>query len=259
METTKSVDFLERLHRKRMKSIGIDNRKGNKLPLTILVDTSGTMSYNNNIDKLNKGLQDFHQALLSDEKVCDHVDVSVISFGKGGVNLEVDFDDIRKQTFPVFEAGDNTPLCPAINLAIDNIEDQIDIYQDKSIVSHPPVMVIMTDGEPSTMDYDKEGYPIPLTKKHKEYIQAKSKFDRFVNITNMNVYTIAMGDHIKDTYFLERFSTGRANVKKLEDTNILEFFKVLSQSVTALTKSVPNQKSMLHMEEVNIFDQFTKK
>ena len=192
------TSLLERMNRKDMREKAMENRRSKKIPFTILVDTSGTMQHNDNIGKVNRGLRSFYDVMREDSKLCDALDISIVTFGKDGVQLAVDFDDIRNQHLPTFEAAHNTPLCEALTLAIDNIEDQIDVYQSLGIGSTQPIMLIMTDGEPSQLDYSPEGDPIKLQKTDLEFIEVKKKFDYFAKLTHMETHIIAMGHEFDD-------------------------------------------------------------
>ncbi|MCP8970630.1 vWA domain-containing protein [Ectobacillus ponti] len=259
--------FLERIDRQKMKIASLVDRRSKKIPFVILVDVSGSMSANDNISKVNRGLRAFYDVLLEDSKVCESLDLSIIAFGgEERVQLAVDFNDIRKQELPVFEAYGNTPLCTAIVTALDNIEDQIDAYQAVGIVNTKPIMLIMTDGEPSRYEYvelyeNGEEYleADPLRKTDKEFLEAKAKFDRFHKMTGMDVHIVALGDQVKDLYFLQQFATGPNSIKRLEDTDILAFFKHLTVTVGSLPAAYdanPNHKNPF--EVLDVFEGFKK-
>jgi len=240
--------LIERLQRKKAKSVSLENRRGHKLPFCLLVDTSGSMEHNDNIGKLNSGIRSFFNELLADSAVRDHIEVSIVSFGKDGIRVELDFDDIANQQVPTFKQGGSTPLCPAVMTAIDLLEDQIDLYNTKGIISHPPVLVIMTDGEPTTLEYDANGVPIRLTPEMDDFKKAKAKFDRFKSLTKMTSYSIGVGDEIENPFFLEQFAGSPDHVRKLDDANIVAFFQMLSRSASVLSKSVPKQGGSLEVE-----------
>ena len=66
--------------------------------------------------------------------------------------------------------------------------------------------------------------------------------------------------HLKDLFFLEQFSTNEKSIKRLEDTNILAFFKHLTQSVSAIPKAVNSMNNqVLNFGEVDIFNEIKKK
>lgn len=248
-----------------MKLASLENRRSKKIPFVMVIDISGSMELNENISKVNRGLQAFYDVLLEDPKICDSLDLSIVTFGgEERVQLAVDFNDIRKQTVPVFEAYGNTPLCPAILMALDNIEDQIDAYQSIGISNTKPIMLIMTDGEPSRYEYTElvengEEYLVadPLQKTDKEFLEAKSKFDRFRKMTDMEVHIVALGNQVEDLYFLKQFSTGRNSVKRLEDTDILSFFKHLTVSVRSLPAAYDSNPDNPNPFQVfDVFDGF---
>lgn len=107
-------ELMKTIERIKKKSESLSSRKGTKLPICILVDTSSSMNTNENITRLNEGLTIYRQQLLEDPKTCDHIEVAIVEFGNGGTRLAVDFEDLREQRFPVFSAAGITPLCEAI-------------------------------------------------------------------------------------------------------------------------------------------------
>lgn len=259
--------LMERVNRKKMKLASLENRRSKKIPFVIVIDISGSMELNGNIDKVNRGLQSFYDVLQEDERICDSLDLSIVTFGgEERIQLAVDFDDIRNQSVPSFEAYGNTPLCPAIMMALDNIEDQIDAYHSIGITNTKPIMLIMTDGEPSRYEYtdlieDGEEYLVadPLQKTDREFTEAKAKFDRFHKMTDMEVHIVALGDNVRDLYFLRQFSTSPNSIKRLEDTDILAFFKHLTVSVGSLPDAYDANSDNANLFQVfDLFDCFKK-
>lgn len=240
---------MRKLEKINMKKKGLQNRLGAKLPLCILVDTSGSMKKNNNIDKLNEGLNIYRQQMLLDKVACDHIEIALISFGNGGTNLAVDFEDIKDQKFPVFTADEGTPMCEAINLGLDTLEEQMKIYAEEGISNHPPHLIIMTDGYPTASgQYDSEGYAIPLEKDSLELKRTLVKFEKFK--AEYNLVSIGVGVELDDRYYLDLFASSPENVLKMGDEeNIVEFFKLLSKSSSVLSRAVPNPNNKIELKK----------
>ncbi|WP_078543654.1 vWA domain-containing protein [Litchfieldia alkalitelluris] len=253
---THQMTLMERMNRKELKEAGIRN-KGHKLPLMLVLDTSGSMLHNNNIDKLNRGVQSFYNEILEDPIVREHLHVSLVTFGEGGVQVATDFGNPAEQEIPVLKAGGSSPLCTAIMTGLDLLEDQIDIYNNFGITSHPPVMIILTDGEPTTMEYDERGVPILVTKDTPEFLVTKKRFNYFHTAMRLSSYSIFFGDDVENTYFLHQFATAKSNVQKLDEVNIIKFFKMLGKSSSALTKAIPGTGFSLDMS-FNIFEEIAE-
>jgi len=250
------MTLIERMNRKGLKEAGMRN-KSHKLPLLLVLDTSGSMQHNNNIDKLNNGVQSFYKEILADPIVREHLHVCLVTFGEGGVQVASDFGNPAEQEIPTLKAGGSSPLCTAIMTGLDLLEDQIDIYNNKGITSHPPVMIILTDGEPTTMEYDKNGVPILVTKDTPDFKVTKKRFNYFNTAMRLTSYSIYFGDDVEDTYFLHQFATGKNHVQKLDEVNIIKFFKMLGKSASALTKAIPGAGFSLEME-YDIFKEIGK-
>lgn len=123
------------------------------------------------------------------------------------------------------------------------------IYSSQGIVSHPPHLIIMTDGEPTLSNrVDEDGYGIPLQKTDKEFLDTLEKFNEFKAEQGLVSISIGVGDGIQNSFFLEQFASVPQNVLKMADQdNIVEFFKLLSRSTSVLTRAIPNPESRLDL------------
>ena len=247
----------ERMNRKLLKDTNMRN-KSHKLPLILILDTSGSMKHNDNIGKLNDGVQSFYREILADSITQQHLEVCLITFGEGGVKSVLDFGNPAQQQVPVLQAGGSSPLCTAITMGLDLLEDQIDIYNGKGIASHPPVMVILTDGEPTTTGYDERGVPIMVTKDTSDFKITKEHYNYFKKNMKLASHSIYFGDEIENTFFLYEFASSAENVKKLDEINIIKFFKILGKSASALTKAAPGMGNSLEID-VDLFEEIAAK
>lgn len=230
----------------------IEKSRGAKVPVVILVDTSGSMNENNNINKLNEGLDVYFKQMKADPTVQDHIDIAIISFGYNEVQLAVNFAHIKDQRLPIFTAGGGTPMCEAITLGLDILEDQIEVYNDKGVPFHPPHMIIMTDGMPSLSGvYDSQNRAIELKPTDDEFIRTHATFSRFMDNYNLVSITIGVGERIPNPFFLQKFASKPENVLKLDERNIVEFFKLLSKSTSVLSRSVPSSSNSLDFEKAD--------
>jgi len=243
--------LIEKFERLQAMKTSLESRRGTKLPICILVDTSGSMNEHDNIGKLNEGLATYFEQMLADSTAVDHIEIAIISFGHNDVSLDVDFEDIRKQKLPVFTAGSATPMCGAIMMGLDLLEERMNMYQKVGITSHPPHMIIMTDGMPSITGVVENGYAVHLPKDHPEFLNTLSKFNYYKDNYNLVSITVAVGDGVQDPFFLQKFASKPTNVLKMDDTNIVEFFKLLSKSTSVLSRSVPNPNNSIEFEKTD--------
>jgi len=253
----KKLTLTEKFERLETQTNGLYNRQGTKVPVVILADTSGSMNDENQngkrkIDNLNEGIVEYFKNMLDDSSIQDHIDIAIIEFGYNEVELSVDFAHLKDQRVPVFKAGGGTPMCEAITLGLDILEMQLEIYQSTGIPFHPPHLIIMTDGMPSQSGkYDANNVAIPLEKTDQEFIRTKEVFDTFKEDYNLVSITVGIGDKIHTPYFLEQFASKPTNVLKLDDHNIVEFFKLLSRSTSILSRSLPSVGNVMEFEKVD--------
>ena len=253
----KKLTLTERFERIESQTAGLYERQGTKVHVVILADTSGSMKETNKngkrkIDSLNEGLVEYFKNMLEDSTVQDHIDIAIIEFGYNEVNLSVDFAHLKQQQVPVFKAGGGTPMCEAITLGLDILESQLEIYQSTGIPFHPPHLIIMTDGIPSQSGkYDANNVAINLQPTDEEFIRTKELFDKFQTECNLVSISVGIGDDIETPFFLESFASKPSNVLKLDDHNIVEFFKLLSRSTSILSRSFPSVENAMEFEKVD--------
>lgn len=90
---------------------------------TVVLDTSGSM-HGEPIEQLNLGLQQFLQAVHSDEVSACSVDISVITVGDQ-VREELPFTSaLNVEGCEHFSASGTTPLGAAVDLALDNLPNR---------------------------------------------------------------------------------------------------------------------------------------
>ncbi|MBF0344859.1 MAG: VWA domain-containing protein [Nitrospirae bacterium] len=132
-------------------AIGIANPQHPHCATILVLDTSGSMA-GGNIKQLNEGLKSFKEDVLSDELARKRVDLAIISFGEG-VNIVSDFSSAETMPDVALEASGSTPMGDALLMAMDMIEQRKRDYKDKGIDYYRPWIFMITDGEPTDMDY----------------------------------------------------------------------------------------------------------
>lgn len=252
----KEMSMIDRFNVKEMNATRIINT-AYKLPIVFLLDTSGSMEYNNNIQRLNDGVNEFYKTILQDEEARQYVDVCVVNFGAGGAQIHSSFGDPTLHQEVNFKPGGSSPLCSGMLMGLTLLEDQIDLYNEKSMLSHPPIIITLTDGEPTTEDYNN-GYPVMLTKDMNDYKVTKKRFDFYKDVLKLDAYTIFFGDDVEDRFFLEQFASHKDNVRKIDDINIQSFFQQLARSTSLLSKTAPTGESQFVMD-YDIFEEINKK
>jgi len=119
-----------------------------RCPCVLLLDTSASMN-GQPIDALNQGLRIFQTDLLQDDLARRRVEVAIITFGNGGVQVVQPFVTANQFEAPTLTANSNTPMGAAINLALDMLHARKVLYQENSIPYYRPWVFMITDGTPT--------------------------------------------------------------------------------------------------------------
>lgn len=187
-----------------------------RVPVCLVLDTSGSMA-GDKIEELNKGIEIFYDAVMGSEEAKYSVDLSIVSFGKNGVNTVLDFDMITNQILPQLEADNLTPMGEGIKSALNILDKRKEEYKKYGNEYYQPWMVLMTDGYPTD-----------------EYKGVAVEVSNRVNQKKLSIFPIAIGD--ADISVIEEFSPKRKALR-LKGLNFVEFFEWLSQSVVSLSNS----------------------
>ena len=198
-----------------------------RVAVCMALDSSGSMC-GEKIEELNRGIEAFYNSVMSCEESKFSVDLSIVSFGNGGVKKMLDFDMITNQTMPRLSANNMTPMGEGVNMALDILEDRKNQYKASGNDYYQPWMVLMTDGY-ATDD-------INFAVKRTQNLVAENK---------LTVFPIAIGD--AEISGIEKFSPKRKPLR-LKGLNFVEFFQWLSRSVIELSKSTSEEDVKLDTE-----------
>ncbi|GAA4451180.1 vWA domain-containing protein [Phytohabitans houttuyneae] len=138
-----------------------------RLLLTLVVDTSGSMSQNGAIDQLNSALQTWRTELQRDDALRRTGEIALVTFGKdhvvavdpsgrsGGQAVEP-FVPITDFNPPKLEAGGLTPMVEALQYALQIIAARKETLRAGGVpLAYRPIMHLITDGVPT----DESGQP----------------------------------------------------------------------------------------------------
>ena len=201
-----------------------------RVPVCLALDTSGSMA-GEKIEELNRGIEAFYNSVMSSEEARFSVDLSIVSFGKGGVNKILNFDMITNQVLPRLEADDLTPMGEGIREALNMLENRKTEYKTYGNQYYQPWLVIMTDGFPTD-----------------DYKGIAQEVSNRVLSKKLSVFPIAIGD--ADTNIIEEFSPKRRALR-LKGLNFVEFFEWLSQSVVSLSQSNSEQEFRMNTDALS--------
>jgi uncharacterized protein YegL len=198
-----------------------------RLSVALLLDTSGSMLFDNRIGELNEGVKLFFQSILDDEVTKYSVEVSIITFGRVVTKL-LDFANIERQVVDfksntplvVKNSNDGTPMGEAVELAIQLLTERKEEYRSSGVEYYQPWLVLMTDGQ-STDCINK----------------ATTITSQMVKEEKLSIFPIAIGAGA-NLVELSRFSPQRQPLK-LKGLNFREFFEWLKESAKSTSQSTP--------------------
>lgn len=102
------------------------------------------------LDTLQKGIQQFYDAIFEDENARYAAEISIVTFDDEARMVtdfsRVEYDDVR-ESIPNLDTHDRTALGAGVNLALDLLEKRKQEYKQKGVDYFQPWLVIMTDGE----------------------------------------------------------------------------------------------------------------
>lgn len=214
-------------------------RQAKPLPVILLLDTSGSMTVDNNIGTMNQAvremLRDFQKAATSEVGIS----VAIITFGKNtGIYKELtDVGEIDIASINM-DAYGMTPMGEAIKIAKNLVEDHDKIPSR----SYRPTIVLVSDGEPN------DSWEKPLESLINDGRSAKC-------------YRMAMGigaGQSGPAYdVLRKFVSNEEQVFTANDAGeISKFFQYVTMSTTGRTSSanpnvVPKRDSIIGAQEPN--------
>jgi uncharacterized protein YegL len=122
-----------------------------KIPICLVLDTSGSMTKGNNIKTLNDNLQGFLSFVRDNPKSRRIADISIVKMG-GGVEVFTEYESIDNIRFDTpFDAYGNTPMGEAMDVALDLLLQRREYYRNNEIEHYKPIILLMSDGFPTDM------------------------------------------------------------------------------------------------------------
>ena len=216
-------------------SIRVDDLVENptpRVPVTLCLDTSGSMSIGGKIRELVEGVNLFYDAIDDDDDAHDAAEVSIVEFSNKA-SLIQDFASIeRLQRIDSIDATGGTALGEGVNLALDTLEARKSVYSNAGVLYYQPWLVLMTDGQPN-------GSPSELER-------AVQRVTELASQKKLTVFPIGIGADA-DMAVLARFSPNRPPLR-LRGLSFKEFFEWLSKSVSRVSRSTPGDTVKLDLE-----------
>lgn len=205
-----------------------------RVPICLCLDVSASMM-GNPINELNRGVKLFYDSIKNDEIASYSAEISIVTFGKNGVECIADFLSMCiSPDPPILTANGLTPMGEAVNMALDLLEQRKQAYKIAGVDYYQPWLVLMTDGIPNG--------------KASELSRAIARTADLVNNRKLTVFPIGIGNDA-DMGVLARFSPKRVPLR-LQGLKFCEFFAWLSKSVSTTSQSIPGESIKLDLEGI---------
>ncbi len=188
-----------------------------------LLDTSGSMSSNDAIGKLNAGLRTFKEQTMNDTSFDEHtkacIDVALVSFGPEVV-VQQEFTPVSSMIPPTLVANGGTPMGAAIDKALNMITEQKARYNELGTPYFRPWIFCITDGGPNDSFAS-------AAQRLKEMEDATKVLGYCVGVANFDRHTMA-----------SIFNPER--IYELDNLNFPALFKFVSSSLSTVRNSDPS-------------------
>lgn len=187
-----------------------------KVPICLLLDVSGSMcnydgSNKTKIEEINDNVKTFLEFVKNDPRASKISEICIITFGDV-VKVVQDYSDIANINIPKFTAHGGTPLGGAVEKAIELLSKRRQYYRDNNIEHFKPILLLMTDGEPTD-----------------NYYASAKNFSERVNKKEFKVFPVGMGKSFNCS-ILNQFSP-LLPPKQISKTEEFEkLFNLLSES-----------------------------
>jgi uncharacterized protein YegL len=177
------------------------------------------------IQELNRSLGEFKSALAKDAQASARVEVAVITFGEGGVQVAQEFVAAGDFQPPALQAGGLTPLGDALNQALDLVADRKATYKANAVDYYRPWIILITDGAPT----DKEAWEGAVAR-------LRAEEDR------KGVLCWCFGVDSADSTVLKKVSPERSYLLTEYAGSFGKIFRWVSSSMARVSQSTPGDQ-----------------
>ncbi len=119
-----------------------------RCPCLLLLDTSSSMK-GKPVDELNAGVTQLYDSLLGDVVASDRVELAIVTFGKGDVEVLQTFQNPKPGQCPTLTVDGYTPMAAAIQRGLDLLDARLNALKVEGLKLYKPWVVLITDGAPT--------------------------------------------------------------------------------------------------------------
>lgn len=199
----------------------LSSNRSKRILLCFCVDVSASMAVSGMIDKVNQGIENFFRRTHSEILARDAADVCIVTFGdRAEVVCDFGaFDAACEKVLrsPIRATGTLTRLAEGVNCALDRLESHQRELAEVGNNAFVPWLVILSDGvstEPET-----------------EVRRAAERVHALLRDNRLRTRCLSMGEGYKS---LQHFTVEK--VERLEELSVIDFFNLVSRSVSLASK-----------------------
>ena len=207
-----------------------------RVPVVLCLDVSGSMC-GAPIQELNKGLEQFLEEMRADELTRDSVELAVVTFSDH-VTCVSPFQSVDTTQINPLDGGGCTYMGEGLKQSLTMLERRKAQYQATGVDYYQPILVVMSDGAPN-------GDPQILK-------EAEQQLRELCLARRLSVISVGIGAEA-DMVKMNELCTGRRAVR-LHGMQFREFFAWLSQSVSMVSASQPQDNQELDMEALHLLE-----
>lgn len=197
-----------------------------RCPVLIIADCSGSMG-GRPIDAMNRGVDDLYQAIVDDEIARNRVEVALLSFSTEA-RVERDFGTVGERGKTNMRAGGATNMHLAIQQGCDLLEDRKEQYRLGGVPYFRPIMVLFSDGLPTSPREDME--------------QANQRLVDMESDSRLTIFKVGVNaEAVQAMLRVLPNPNSRFQPQQLDSLRFSDFFVWLSRSVSAISRSAPGE------------------
>ena len=204
-----------------------------RIPICLVVDTSGSMAYKDNIgvsriDRLAKGILKFYKDVRSDLFLSSAADIALIGYNSEAYEISGFSQQFSEDDELAFKVGGAGNLGLGVNAALDRLEKRKELYRENYVDYYQPWIIILSDGKPTG-----KGAASDLKAAQARTIELETN-RRLVVIPVM--ISGDMSDQKHEMYARQGYNhlrgfSRRNNPQQIYDIQFMDFFEWLSKSV----------------------------